>query len=171
MASLLKKNYSLQKRNKMNRKPLIAAGTLLGIGLGGFLDGILFHQIMQLHSMLSAKLPQDELLNVKISMVWDGLFSAFTWIATTIGLIMLWRVGKLKNAPWSGKTLWGALFLGWGIFNTVEGTIDHLILGIHHVVERLGISFYDYLFLASGIIFMIIGALLIRSARNEALAF
>ncbi len=43
----------------MNRKPLIAAGTLMGIGMGGFVDGILFHQIFQIHNMLSAKLPPD----------------------------------------------------------------------------------------------------------------
>ena len=36
----------------MNSKPLIAASTLLGIGMGGFVDGILFHQIFQIHSML-----------------------------------------------------------------------------------------------------------------------
>ena len=151
----------------MNRKPLIAAGTLLGIGLGGFLDGILFHQIMQIHSMLSAKLSQDQLVNVKISMVWDGLFHALTWITTVIGLGMLWHAGKVKDCPWSGRTLWGGLFLGWGIFNDVEGTIDHLILGVHHVVERLGISVYDYLFLASGVVFIIIGLLLIKSGKAD----
>src|SRR3978361_980724 len=114
----------------MNRKPLIAAGTLLGIGLCGFVDGILFHQILQLHSMLSAKLPQDVLVNVKTSMVWDGLFHALTWAATAIGLALLWHAGKIRDCPWSGQTLWGALVLGWGIFNAVEGTIDHQILGI-----------------------------------------
>jgi len=151
----------------MNRKPLIAAGTLLGIGLGGFVDGILFHQIFQIHSMLSAKLPQDTLVNVKTSMVWDGLFHALTWITTAVGFSLLWHAGKVKDCPWSGRTVWGALFLGWGIFNAVEGTIDHHILGIHHVVERLGVSIYDYIFLASGIIFIIIGLLLIRSGKAD----
>lgn len=153
----------------MNRKPLIAAGTLLGIGLGGFFDGILFHQIMQVHSMLSAKLSQDELINVKISMFWDGLFHALTWITTLAGLAMLWHSGKIKDCPWSGRTLWGALFLGWGIFNTIEGIIDHHMLEIHHVIERMGASFYDYLFLASGILFIIIGVLLIRSGKRDTL--
>ena len=55
---------SLENKSTMaaNTKPLTAAGTLLGIGLGGFVDGILFHQILQLHSMLSARLPQDVLI-------------------------------------------------------------------------------------------------------------
>ena len=29
------------------------------------------------------------------------------------------------------------LLVGWGAFNLVEGTIDHEILGIHHVRDDL----------------------------------
>lgn len=153
----------------MNRKPIVAAGTLLGIGLGGFIDGILFHQIMQIHSMLSAKLPQDELINVKISMVWDGLFHALTWATTAGGIALLWHAGNLKNCPWSGRSLWGGLFLGWGLFNLVEGIIDHHVLEVHHVVERLGVSIYDYLFLASGVVFILVGLSLVRAGRADTL--
>src|SRR3954454_9770702 len=129
------------KSNLMvNIKPLTAAGTLLGMGLGGFVDGILFHQILQLHSMLSARLPQDVLINVKISMVWDGLFHALTWMITVVGLALLWQSGKRNDVPWNGRILWGGLIMGWGIFNLVEGLIDHLLLEVHHVVERLGLS-------------------------------
>ena len=152
----------------MNRKPLLAAGTLLGMGLGGFVDGILFHQILQLHSMLSARLPQNELVNVKISMVWDGLFHALAWCTTAAGLAMLWQAGKRQDCPWSGKTLWGSLLMGWGIFNLVEGLIDHHLLGIHHVVERKGLSVFDYLFLAAGLLFIILGLVWIRAGRNDA---
>ncbi len=130
--------------------------------MGGFTDGILFHQILQLHSMLSAKMPQDTIVNIKTSMVWDGLFHALTWITTAISIKLLWQTGRNKDVPWCGQTFSGSLFLGWGIFNLVEGIIDHHILSIHHVVERLGLSVYDYIFLASGIIFIIIGLYYIR---------
>lgn len=143
---------------------------LLGIGLGGFIDGIVFHQILQVHSMLSAKLPQDTLVNVKTSMVWDGLFHMLTWIVTAIGLALLWHAGKLKDCPWSGITLWGALLIGWGLFNTVEGFIDHHLLGVHHVCERLGLSVYDYLFLASGVLLMLLGWMLIRKGVRDVLS-
>jgi uncharacterized membrane protein len=151
----------------MNKNPLIAAGTLMGIGMGGFIDGILFHQILQLHSMLSAKLPQETVVNIKISMVWDGLFHLLTWIATAVSIKLLWDAAKKRDVPWSGKIFSGALFLGWGIFNLVEGIIDHYILQIHHVVERLGLSVYDHLFLASGVIFIIAGMSMIRSASKK----
>ena len=92
-------NFAEIKIDFMNSKPLIADGTVLGIGLGGFIDGILLHQIFQLHSMLSAKLSQDVLVNVKTSMVWDGLFHLLTWVATVIGLTLLWQAGKIKDCP------------------------------------------------------------------------
>ena len=151
----------------MNRRPFVAAGILLGIGLGGFIDGILLHQIFQLHSMLSAKLPQDNLINIKTSMVWDGIFHLLTWVTTALGVWVLWAEGGKKRKEWSGKVLWGAMIAGWGIFNGVEGIIDHYILQVHHVVEQLGLSIYDHAFIASGVVFTIVGWLLIRKGEKE----
>ena len=150
----------------MNRRPLIAAGVLMGAGMGGFIDGIIFHQVFQLHSMFSADLPQDTVVNIKTSMFWDGLFHLFTWVSTAISIKLLWDAAKNREVPLSGLTLWGALLMGWGIFNLVEGIIDHHLLGIHHVVERLGQSVYDYIFLASGALFFIAGAGLIRQGKR-----
>lgn len=151
----------------MNRRLLIASGSLIGIGMGGFIDGILFHQILQLHSMFSAKIPLDSIVNVEINMVWDGLFHVLTWIMTALGIILLWKSGKRQDVPWSSCTFSGSIIMGWGVFNFVEGIIDHHILGIHHVIERLGLSVFDYAFLASGIIFIAIGLWLIYLARND----
>ncbi len=139
----------------------------MGIGMGGFVDGILFHQILQLHSMLSAKLPQDNVINIKTSMVWDGLFHALTWVATAASIRLFWNAGRQPNVPWGGRTFFGSLVMGWGIFNLVEGMIDHYILNIHHVVERLGLSIYDHLFLATGVVFIIIGLIFIRSGKRD----
>ncbi len=150
-----------------NGKPLIIAGTFLGIGMGGFVDGILFHQILQFHAMLSARLPKTSIPNIEINMFWDGLFHALTWTMTAIGLALLWRAVKRADVPLAGKTLVGSLFLGWGLFNLIEGVIDHHLLNLHHVVERLGVSVFDYSFLASGLIFIIGGIVAIRSANSE----
>src|ERR1039458_5178246 len=117
------------------RTPLIAAGVFMGAGLGGFVDGITFHQILQWHNMLSAKIPPNDLVSAKINMYWDGLFHAAVWVMTVMGIFLLWRVGQRKDVPWSGRTFLGALSMGWGLFNVVEGIIDHQLLGIHHVYE------------------------------------
>ena len=42
------------------------------------------------------------------------------------------------------------MVLGWGLFNLVEGIIDHHLLNVHHVVERLGDSIWDFAFLGFG---------------------
>src|SRR5690242_6261116 len=115
------------------QRRLIAAGTLMGIGLGGFVDGMLFHQILQIHNMLSNWIPRDNLVNEEINMFWDGLFHAFTWAMTVAGLALLWRVFKTSAQELSGRVYFAALLLGWGLFNLVEGLIDHEILQVHHV--------------------------------------
>jgi uncharacterized membrane protein len=33
----------------------------------------------------------------------------------------------------SGRALLGFVLVGWGVFNLVEGIVNHEILGIHHV--------------------------------------
>lgn len=147
----------------MNIRPLVATGTLMGIGMGGFFDGILFHQVLQLHSMLSATLPQETVVNIKTSMIWDGFFHTMTWLTTAISIYLFWRVSKDRDTPMSGTIFSGALILGWGIFNIVEGIINHHILEIHHVVERLGLSVYDYLFILLGLAFMIVGLAIIKA--------
>jgi len=151
----------------MDRRPLVIAGMLLGIGLGGFADGILFHQILQIHNMLSAWISPDEILGAKTNMFWDGLFHALTWCVTMMGLWALWKAGCNPAVPWSGRTLVGSWFAGWGLFNLVESIIDHYILQVHHVVERLGLSIFDHLFLLSGVLFLAIGWGMIRAARAE----
>jgi uncharacterized membrane protein len=103
-------------------------------------------------------------------MVGDGLFHLLTWVSTAISIKLLWDATKDPAVPLSGLMFWGALFLGWAIFNLVEGAIDHHILQIHHVVERLGLSVYDCLFLASGVAFILMGFAMIRSGKNRLLA-
>ena len=153
---------------RLNRRPLISAGTLLGIGLGGFVDGIVLHQMLQTHNMLSAKKPKDSIVNMEINMFWDGLFHSFTWIMTALGVWMLWRAVTRRDVPLSGRTLFGAMVFGWGLFNLVEGLLDHHILHVHHVVERLGVSIWDWLFLGvGGVGLIVLGWLIIRSAGSD----
>jgi uncharacterized membrane protein len=113
--------------------PIVAAGLVLGIGLGGFVDGILLHQILQWHNMLSSIAPPTDLVTMKYNMVWDGLFHALTWTMCAVGVAMLFRAGRRADVAWSGRLLLGGLLGGWGLFNFTEGLIDHQLLGLHHV--------------------------------------
>jgi uncharacterized membrane protein len=152
----------------LTTKPLTTAGVAIGIGMGGFVDGIVFHQIFQIHNMLSARIPTDTLIGAKVNMVWDGLFHAGVWFATAAGIMLLWKAVTRGDVLLSGKALFGATLLGFGLFNLVEGVIDHHILNLHHVYERLGQSVWDYVFLASGVALMATGWLMIRDVRRGA---
>lgn len=142
--------------------PLVSAGTVMGVGLGGFVDGIVLHQLLQWHNMLSSKIPPVDLVTMKTNMVWDGLFHCLTWIMTVVGLGLLWRAAGRADVPWSGRVFVGALLLGWGLFNFVEGVIDHHILGLHHVHPGSGELAWDLGFLASGVLLIVVGGLMIR---------
>lgn len=159
--------------NRLTRRPLIAAGTLLGIGMGGFVDGIVFHQLLQVHNMLSAQYPtrgvdaERLVVNLEINMFWDGLFHAFTWVMTALGLALLWKTVQRRNVPLSTKTFVGSLALGWGLFNLVEGIIDHHLLHIHHVIESPNHLTWDLAFLGSGLGLVVLGWTMIRSGKGD----
>jgi uncharacterized membrane protein len=152
----------------MNVRPLLAAGTLLGIGMGGFVDGILFHQILQLHNMLSNVVLRETLVNEEINMFWDGLFHAFTWLATAIAICMLWNAAKRQDVPLLGRAFAGAAVFGWGVFNLVEGVIDHEILQLHHFYQNGPHLLWDLVFLASGVVFIAAGWFVMRTTEVSA---
>ena len=148
------------------RTPLVAAGLLLGADLGGFVDGIVLHQLLQWHNMLSGRLPPDTLVRAKVNMYWDGLFHAALWVLTASGLAMLWAATGRADVPYSGRTLVGGLLLGWRSFNVVEGLIDHTVLGLHHVYEYTpNHRTADMAFLSGGLALLLAGGALVRAGR------
>ena len=146
----------------------VSAGILLGGGLGGFFDGIVFHQLLQWHHMLtSAGYPPDSVRNLEVNTLWDGLFHATTYLVTAIGLGLLWRVARQPHVAWSGKLLAGTLLAGWGGFNVVEGLVDHFLLGIHHVRSGPNQLAWDLGFLAWGALMLGAGWWLIHAGQAE----
>src|SRR6187402_3514506 len=93
--------------------PLVSCGLLLGAGLGGFVDGIVLHQILQWHHLLT-----ERGFGMTAQTLADGLFHAATWLAVLIGLLWLWRRFRgQERRPYAA--LIGPLLAGWGLFNLV----------------------------------------------------
>ncbi|MBD0416846.1 DUF2243 domain-containing protein [Oryzicola mucosus] len=135
----------------------MSAGILLGLGLGGFFDGIVFHQILQWHHMAtSAGYPAHSLSNLQLNVMLDGLFHAATYIFTVVGLTVLWHSARKQHFKWSARLLIASMLMGFGIFNVVEGTINHHILGLHHVNETVPPD--QWIYWDAG--FLILGAVL-----------
>lgn len=147
------------------------AGILLGLGLGGFFDGIVLHQILQWHHMAtSAGYPADSLANLKLNVMLDGLFHAAIYVFIAVGLTGLWRSARKPHFHWSGRLLFAAILMGFGIFNVVEGTINHHLLGLHHVNETAPVDqwvYWDIGFLIWGAAMLAVGWLLLRRAQHD----
>ena len=90
---------------------------LFGVGLGGFVDGILLHQILQWHHMLSntSGAPTDTVMGLEKNTLADGLFHAFAWLVVLIALHLTMRT-KRRDAmallP-SRSVVIGWLLIGW----------------------------------------------------------
>lgn len=153
---------------------LTAPGIVLGVGLGGFVDGILLHQLLQWHHMLTSTdtdhvgisyYPADTVHGLRINTLWDGVFHTFTWLMVLAGLALLYaRVQHSRGRVWASRALWGWVLVGWGVFNVVEGLVDHQVLGIHHVRSGPHQTAWDVAFLAVGLALVAGGWLLQRGA-------
>jgi uncharacterized membrane protein len=144
----------------------------MGVGLGGFIDGILLHQILQWHHMLTGEHGGESMKTVaglETNTLVDGFFHLATWVFVVTAMLMTvtaWQRRELAP-PW--RTHFGMLLAGWGVFDVVEGLIDHQILGIHHVRDDLGAPLgWDLAFLAFGALLVVAGLALAYSGQRIA---
>jgi uncharacterized membrane protein len=105
--------------------------------------------------------PPDTVEGLEANTLADGFFHVATWFLVSAAMVMLvraWQRGELAP-PWRVQV--GMLLAGWGVFNLVEGLIDHQLLGIHHVRDDLGGPLgWDLGFLAFGALLVAGGLLL-----------
>lgn len=52
------------------------SGVLFGLGLGGFFDGIVLHQLLQWHPMLSKWYPPTTVGSLEFNTLWNGIIQA-----------------------------------------------------------------------------------------------
>jgi uncharacterized membrane protein len=158
---------------------VLGPGLLLGLGLGGFVDGILLHQVLQWHHMVSnteddrvglADYPVDTVAGLETNTLWDGFFHVATWIVVVVGLALLWNRVVCTGGPFTRLSLLGAVLAGWGVFNLVEGIVDHHLLQVHHVREVGDVDnvlLWDLGFLAVGAVLVVLGAALYGRGQRE----
>ncbi|SEM58764.1 Uncharacterized membrane protein [Chitinophaga rupis] len=149
--------------------PLTTASMVLGIGLGGFMDGIVLHQVLQVHEMLSNKIPATTYTGKSINMFWDGIFHFFCMLVVLAGIILMWKLLSGKgDIDRSGKLFGGGLLLGWGLFNIVEGLIDHQLLKLHNVIEfSANHNTGNFIFLGVSVMMLVIGYVLVTRKHQH----
>jgi uncharacterized membrane protein len=152
-------------------EPRLVPAFVMGLGLGGFVDGIVLHQLLQWHHLLSdtGEHPTGTVAGLEANTLADGLFHAATWVLVAAATVLHVRAWQRRDPapPWRAQA--GMLLAGWGVFNVVEGTVDHLLLGIHHVRDDLGGPLaWDVGFLVVAVALVVGGAALHRGDRARA---
>jgi uncharacterized membrane protein len=159
-------------------KVLRAPGLLLGAGLGGFVDGIVLHQVLQWHHLLTSTdsdriglryYSPDTVSGLRMNTLWDGIFHVVTWLLVLSGLALLYsRLTTGRRQAWTSGALWGWILIGWGLFNVVEGLVDHQLLGVHHVRTGPHQVWWDLAFLLLGVVLIGIGWIMRRGTVTAA---
>lgn len=154
---------------RSQEKQLMASGILLGMGLGGFFDGIVLHQILQWHHLVSNvdRYPMTTVAGLEANTLADGLFHAATYLFTVVGFVLLWNALRNPEVRWSGLAFAGLMLAGWGIFNLVEGLINHQILQVHRVKQNAeNPMIWDLGFLIWGAIMLLVGLIVVKQERG-----
>lgn len=100
-------------------------GILIGIGIVGFLDEAIFHQLLQWHNFYWNTDQHGRILS-------DGLFHVLSTLLLIWGTLRLW----FGTIPTPDLFLAGIL-IGAGGFNAYDGIVQHLLLHLHLVNEKV----------------------------------
>lgn len=107
------------------------AAQLLGFALGGFFDGILLHQVLQWHHLLSA-VQSDAVQDLRVQILADGLFHLLMYGLALAGLWLLWTARQTPVAP-TARFLSANAMIGFGIWHVLDAVVSHWLLGIHRI--------------------------------------
>jgi uncharacterized membrane protein len=143
-----------------DRKPLVRATVVIGIGLMAAIDEIVFHQILAWHHFYDRATPA-------VGLFADGLLHAAELVAIVAGFFMY--ADARRRARLDRCAAWGGFFLGAGGFQLFDGLIDHKILRVHQV--RYGVDdlwLYDLAWNLAGVAMLLVGWLLLRRSRRRA---
>lgn len=109
---------------------LRGAGLLLGMALGGFFDGILLHQMLQWHHLLSGV---DRVRDLRTQLLADGLFHLLMYGVALVGIQRLWRHRMALQAADAARQLWAHVLLGFGGWHLLDALLSHGLLRIHRI--------------------------------------
>lgn len=144
----------------------IVWGAVLGFALGGFFDGILLHQILQWHHLLSL-VPGVDTLRAQV--LWDGYFHALMYLVAIAGLWGLWR-NRSHGEEHKRSDLLGAVLVGFGLWHIVDAVLSHWLLGIHRIkLDSPNPLAWDLIWLAAfGVLPLVVGWGLLRRRQQKA---
>jgi uncharacterized membrane protein len=151
-------------RPTADRSTLLAAAAL-GVGLGGLLDVILFHLVLQTHHLVSGIVPPTSLQGLRTNVLADGLFSLVMLLVMGVAAVRLWStlVEADPARPPSASAVGGAAVVGLGAWNVFDVVVDHALLGLHHATYPV-LDVYDLGWFVASLVLVGAGWLAVRGA-------
>jgi uncharacterized membrane protein len=149
-----------ERRNALRTHVWI--GAIIGVGVAGTLDEVVFHQLLQWHNFYVHTADYWRIVS-------DGIFHLFSSVMLFVGVLLLWFKRDLLSAQGDGRALAAGIFLGTGGFNLYDGTIQHKVLRLHPVREGVdNILLYDLAWNVVALLVLVIGLWLWRSIPRDA---
>ncbi|MFD0669874.1 DUF2243 domain-containing protein [Cohnella sp. GCM10027633] len=134
------------------------SGVLLGLGFVAFIDEAVFHQLLHWHHFYDKS-------TTGIGLASDGLFHAFSWLATIGGSFLyahLRRIGELNRKAWLG-----GIWAGGGTFQLYDGTIQHKLMRLHQIRYVDEVYLYDWTWNVVAGVMIVVGLALFRRSGQE----
>lgn len=136
----------------------ILSGFLFGCGIAAsMIDLFIFHLALHWHHFY-------DLSTTEVALTVDGFFHAFGWFITIWGLFLLADVRRRAEVVWARWT--GAVLAGVGLFQLLDGVLNHKILGIHQIRYNVDLLLYDVVWIGSAVIVLLLGAFVLWRTRH-----
>lgn len=147
---------------------LDTAAAVIGFGMGGVFDFMVLQLVFQWHNMISNRVPVTTLEALRLNNFWDGIGELIMWVFVWVGLFLLIRAVRGNAFVPTTLRVVGLFILGWGVFNFVDGILNHHILALHNVREDAADKdFWNIWFLVlAGIVQPFAGWLIARAGRR-----
>jgi uncharacterized membrane protein len=136
----------------------VLTGVLIGVGVAGFLDETVFHQLLHWHHFYDKG-------SATAGLVSDGFFHAGSWFAIVAGLFLFADLQRRRATV--RRRLWAGGLLGWGGFQVYDGLIQHKVLGLHQVRYVADVLPYDVVWNAAGAGSVLVGTYLLVRPRSR----
>lgn len=135
----------------------VALGALLGVGLMGAIDEIVFHQLLHWHHLDDRRTPEWALVS-------DGILHAATLTAVVVALLLL--ASRRRRAAVDARVWTAGLLIGLGGFQLLDGTVNHKLLDLHEIRYGVALLPYDIAWNAGAVVLLAAGAALLLRARR-----
>ncbi len=142
-----------------DRPRSLLSGVLVGIGIAGFVDETVFHQLLHWHHFYDKGTPEAGLVS-------DGLFHIGSWVAMVAGLFLF--ADLRRRDTWVRPRWIGGVLVGLGGFQLYDGTVQHKLFELHQIRYGVDITPYDVVWNAVAVALIVAGAVVLARSRVPA---